>query len=159
MSKRNNKVSTLLSHRWYLVLVLHLSVLNLTLFGQVTLEIWEIQGTGNSSPFIGQEVITNQNVVTAVGSDFFFIQTPSNRSDDNPLTSDGLFIYTGSNPNLQAGDLVNVQGLVVEYEGMTEISGFGLIYEATGTAALPETVVFNNTFPGTLASTYATWNA
>lgn len=154
MSKRNNKVSTLLSHSWYLVLVLHLSVLNLTLFGQVTLEIWEIQGSGNSSPFIGQEVITNQNVVTAVGSDFFFIQTPSNRSDDNPLTSDGLFIYTGSNPNLQAGDLVNVQGLVVEYEGMTEISGFGLIYEATGgTAALPETVVFNNTFPGTLAST------
>ena len=75
MSKRNSKVNTLLEDSRFLMLILGLFGALFTLRGQAELEIWEIQGTGNISPFIGQEVMTNGNVVTAVGEDFFFIQT------------------------------------------------------------------------------------
>lgn len=72
--------------------------------------------------------------------------------DNDFLIFDGLFIYIGFNLNLQVGDLVNVQGLVVEYEGMIEIFGFGFIYEVIGIVVLLEIVVFNNIFLGMLVS-------
>lgn len=115
---------------------------------QPLLEIWEIQGDGLNSPYHGQDVRTENNVVTAIASDFFFIQTPTERSDNNEQTSDGLLVYTGSTPNVNVGDLVNVSGNVVEFGGMTEISGFNVTYTATGqTADLPETVTLTNSFP------------
>ena len=154
MSKRNNKVSTLLDHLRFLPLILFLFSTNLTLFGQPELEIWEVQGSDNISPFLGQLVQVNENVVTAVGDEFFFIQTPTNRSDNDPLTSDGLFIYTGFTPNLSIGQLVNVEGIVREFEGLTEIAGFELSFSATGgTAALPTPTELTATFPGTEANT------
>ena len=135
-----------------LVLFCSLSLqISQTASGQA-LEIWEIQGSGNSSPYLGQLVSTNANIVTATGADFFFIQTPPDRSDNDNTTSDGLFIYTDEFPNVDPGDLVNVSGIVREFEGLTEISGFGLEYELTGgTAELPEPVVLNESFPGTSA--------
>ena len=39
------------------------------------LEIWEIQGAGQASPYDGSIVTTEENVVTAVGTNGFFIQT------------------------------------------------------------------------------------
>ena len=44
-------------------------------------EIWEIQGSGAASPFVGQVVRTEDNIVTALaydaaGANGFFIQTP-----------------------------------------------------------------------------------
>lgn len=153
MSKRNNKVSTLLDHLPALILILFSFSPNLTLLGQPQLEIWEIQGDENVSPFLGQLVQTNQNVVTAVGDEFFFIQTPTDRTDNDPLTSDGLFIYTGFNPGLSVGQLVNVEGIVREFEDLTEISGFELSFSASGgTAPLPDPIVLNSTFPGTEAA-------
>ncbi len=116
------------------------------------LEIWEIQGNGNSSPYLGQSINSANNVVTGVGDSYFFIQTPVERSDNDPLTSDGLFIYTGSFPNVQVGDLVNVTGIVREFEGLTELSGFGLEFESTGaTSGLPDPVQLTNTFPSSSA--------
>ncbi len=153
MSKRNSKVNTLLEDSRFLMLILGLFGALFTLRGQAELEIWEIQGTGNISPFIGQEVMTNGNVVTAVGEDFFFIQTPSERSDNNPQTSDGLFIYTDFDPGLSVGQIVNVRGTVLEFESMTEISGSSLSFSATGTTApLPPAITLDDTFPGTEAS-------
>ena len=93
----------------------------------------------------------SNNVVTAVADDFFFIQTPVQRSDNNENTSDGLFIYTGTFPGLSAGQLVDVSGTIREFEGLTEISGVGLSYQATGnTAPLPPPVVLSNEFPSSL---------
>ncbi|HJS71155.1 MAG TPA: hypothetical protein VJ858_00370, partial [Acidimicrobiia bacterium] len=57
------------------------------------LEIWEIQGTGQFSTFVGQTVRTS-GVVTLIdssGTDAW-IQTPTANSDGDPATSDGILI-------------------------------------------------------------------
>jgi len=56
------------------------------------LEIWEIQGENLFTPYLNQIVEANENVVTVVGDDYFFIQTPTYRSDNNQATSDGIII-------------------------------------------------------------------
>ena len=108
-------------------------------------EIFEIQGSGLSSPFSNRIVTTNDNVVTAVGPDGFFIQTPTERSDNDINTSDGVFVYTGSAPTVSVGDLVHVKGKVVEYYGFTEFTNEAIT--VTGTGVLPSPVVFDETVP------------
>jgi hypothetical protein len=88
-----------------------------------TVEIWEIQGDGMSSPLEGQTVTTVGNVVTAVGSDLFFMQTPDSRADGDPWTSDGIVVYVGAQPTVSVGDLVDVTGNVSEFYEQTEIAG------------------------------------
>ena len=46
----------------------------------------------------GSVVTTTANVVTTLGTDGFFIQTPTARTDGNVYTSDGIFVYTGGAP-------------------------------------------------------------
>jgi hypothetical protein len=87
-----------------------------------TVEIWEIQGDGLSSPLEGQRVTTSDNVVTAVGGDLFFMQTPDSRTDGDPWTSDGIVVYVGATPTVSVGDLVDVTGTVSEYYELTEIT-------------------------------------
>ncbi|MFP5285932.1 MAG: lamin tail domain-containing protein, partial [Thermoanaerobaculia bacterium] len=117
--------------------------------GTPSQEIWQIQGNGTASPYAGQSVTTNGNVVTAVGPDGFFLQTPDARVDADPATSNGLFVFTGSTPGVAAGDVVNVTGNVAEFFDFTEFSG-GLTVTKTGTAAVPAPVTLSP--PGTCGS-------
>jgi uncharacterized protein len=86
------------------------------------LPIGQIQGTGDSSPLVGQ-TITTSGVVTALRSNGFFIQNPP-PGDNNPGTSDGIFVFTSSAPSgaAVAGNLVCVSGTVEEFQGQTEIN-------------------------------------
>ena len=86
-------------------------------------EIFEIQGSGTISVFDDQIVTTENNVVTGVVSNGFFMQTPAERDDNNPATSNGIFLFTGGAPSVAVGDLVNVTGIVQEFFDMTEFSG------------------------------------
>ena len=110
-------------------------------------EIYEIQGDGAASPFDGQVVETNDNVVTTLGTNGFFIQTPTARSDNNVNTSDGIFVFTGSAPAVAVGDLVSVTGLVDEFFGFTEITGDPDIVVGSPGNSLPAPVVFNAGVP------------
>lgn len=114
------------------------------------LEIWEIQGDGAASPFAGQVVTTEGNVVTAVGPEGFFMQTPEGSSDNDIDTSDGIYVFTGPAPDVGVGDIVNVTGEVIEYFDFTEFSNDPTVTVATrggrGTA-LPDPVVFDDTVP------------
>jgi predicted extracellular nuclease len=99
-----------------------------------------IQGTGTTSPFEGQTV-TVSGVVTG---DFqeddgdtrrnlrgFYIQgTP----DGNVESSDGIFVFDGSNPavDVNPGDLVEVRGTVNEYFGETQIEANSVTITGTG---------------------------
>src|SRR5215210_6359584 len=67
-------------------------------------EIFEIQGTGLASPFVGQKVQTLDNVVTGVASNGFFIQTPEARADADVETSNGILVFTTTAPAVQIGD-------------------------------------------------------
>ncbi|WP_199546681.1 endonuclease/exonuclease/phosphatase family protein [Streptomyces sp. N35] len=78
--------------------------------------VHDIQGTTRLSPLEGQQVSEVEGIVTGVrtyGSRGFWIQDPS--PDTDPATSEGVFVYTGSVPTVQAGDAVRVSGTVTEY--------------------------------------------
>jgi predicted extracellular nuclease len=85
------------------------------------MEIWQIQGSGPASPFVGQTVRTENNVVTAKTSNGFFMQTPDARADASDQTSNGIFVFTGAAPSVSVGDQVDVTATVSEFFQLTEL--------------------------------------
>jgi uncharacterized protein len=89
--------------------------------------IFNIQGTGSSSPFVGQTVQTQGVVVGSfLGNNQlngFFIQ--DNTNANNPITtgaSNGIFVAAPSLNSLSVGDLVNLTGSVSENFNRTQIT-------------------------------------
>lgn len=74
--------------------------------------IAQIQGSGATSPLVGQTVIT-QGVVTKLANNGFYMQ--SQTPDADPATSEGIFVFTSSAPTTSVGRLVSVTGTVVEF--------------------------------------------
>ena len=77
-----------------------------------TAAIYQIQGSGSTSPFVGQTVTTS-GVVTKVNSNGFFLQDPA--GDGDPATSDGIFVFTSTAPTVSAGQALTVTGKVSEF--------------------------------------------
>ncbi|HJR07194.1 MAG TPA: lamin tail domain-containing protein [Pyrinomonadaceae bacterium] len=76
--------------------------------------IFNIQGSGMSSPFNGQQVTTN-GIVTGRKTNGYFLQSASD--DGNPNTSNAIFVFTSSAPTgVAIGDAVTVTGTVSEFE-------------------------------------------
>jgi len=92
--------------------------------------IHAVQGSGSTSPLSGQTVSV-EGIVTMISQGpgtllGFFIQEPDALVDADPLTSEGMFIFTNATPaSVQLGDLVRVTGLVTEFgtapNSLTEI--------------------------------------
>jgi len=76
--------------------------------------IHEIQGRSHVSPWRGREVAGVVGLVTSVRERAFTMQTPDGGQDDDPATSEGLFVWVGARPGVTVGDLVAVDGRVVE---------------------------------------------
>lgn len=74
--------------------------------------IYDIQGAGHTSPFVGQRVSV-KGIVTAVDSNGFYFQDAV--GDGNSATSDGIFVFTSSRPTVTVGDEVRVTGSVSEF--------------------------------------------
>ncbi len=74
--------------------------------------IYSIQGSGAKSPFEGQTVVTT-GVVTKVNNNGFFLQDLT--GDANPLTSDGIFVFTSTTPTVSAGQRIQLSGQVAEF--------------------------------------------
>ncbi|OIK26672.1 endonuclease/exonuclease/phosphatase family protein [Streptomyces malaysiense] len=118
-----------------------------------TVRIHDIQGTTRLSPYAGQKVTDVPGIVTATrtyGSSkgFWFQDTTP---DDNPATSEGIFVYTGSTPKVAVGDSVTVTGTVSEYvpggaasggQSVTEITKPTITTVSTGNA-VPAPVVID----------------
>ena len=85
--------------------------------------ICAIQGTGFTSPFVGQFVRTRGLVVADFDQSSrrgFFLQAQS--CDGDSSTSDGIFVYLGERSEVvNTGDEVEISGTVQEYYGLTEI--------------------------------------
>ncbi|MBC6996508.1 ExeM/NucH family extracellular endonuclease [Neolewinella lacunae] len=108
-----------------------------------------VQGSGASSPLIGQTV-TIQGVVvgdfqggSGVGLGGFFVQEEDVDADGNPLTSEGVWVFDSSLPGSTAvavGDVVTVTGVVGEASNLTQINvtgaGASVIVNGT-TSTLP----------------------
>jgi len=89
-----------------------------------TLEIWQVQGSGEENNCNRQRVRLEDNIVTAVGNQGFFIQTPQDRADGDPATSDGLYVLTTRPPSsfgVALGDRVSLEGYMNEYYAQTQI--------------------------------------
>jgi predicted extracellular nuclease len=80
--------------------------------GAEVLPIHQVQGPGPRSPYEGQRV-TVRGVVTGVTAGGFFLQETF--PDQDPATSEGVYVYTGFGPGVAPGDLLEVEGKVVEY--------------------------------------------
>ncbi len=78
------------------------------------LRIHDIQGCSHQSPYRGKEVSDLQGIVTRKVSNGFYIQ--DDQVDDQLCSSEALFVFTGSYPDVLPEDLVIVSGVVDEYQ-------------------------------------------
>jgi predicted extracellular nuclease len=78
--------------------------------------ISEIQGDKNVSQFVDEQVRVT-GIVTARTRTGFFIQTPDDKTDNNPATSEGILVFTRTEPAGEAtiGNLVTLTGTVTEF--------------------------------------------
>ncbi|NEO75285.1 hypothetical protein [Moorena sp. SIO4G3] len=108
--------------------------------------IYDIQGEGHISPFVGQSVATT-GIVTGVASNGFYLQDPY--GDNNDATSDGIFVFTDSTPTVRIGDEVQVSGDVEEFRPsnrsndltLTQITNLTNIRVLSSNNPLPTAVV------------------
>ncbi len=120
---------------------LSVTVSEVLTIGQVQGEVTDnVDGLTFDSPYNGQYV-TIQGVIyektlsrtsSGYNSYGFFIQNSLSTADDNPLTSDGIFVYIGGYSTLrirgggyytpQVGDEVILNGPISEYFHLTELS-------------------------------------
>lgn len=108
----------------------------LTCDTEPTTTIPELQGTGDATPLIGQEVVVSGVVVgdTQAGLDTFHVQDPA--GDGDPATSDAVVVF-GDAVDVALGDEVVVRGTATEFFGLTEISPATTVVCGSG-ATLPE---------------------
>lgn len=103
--------------------------------------IHDIQGTAHRSPLVGQTVSNVPAIITAVGRSGFWMQGP--QPDDNPATSEGIFVFTRTTPVVRTGDQVVVSGTVTEFRPGNEASNLTTteltspVVTVTGSGARP----------------------
>jgi uncharacterized protein len=104
-------------------------------------QIHEIQGSGASSPLAGQSV-TTEGVVTRLTNAGFFMQALV--GDNNPATSDGIFVFTSAAPTVATGQLVRLSGSVAEFSSggatITQITSPTVISANPGYSIAPTPV-------------------
>ncbi|MFO7682254.1 MAG: ExeM/NucH family extracellular endonuclease, partial [Chloroflexota bacterium] len=117
-------------------------------------KIHEVQGNGSASPLVGATVAIEGIVVGdfqdgAAGTNGdlngFHVQEEDADMDADPATSEGIFVFNGSSPavDVQIGDLVRVEGVVSEFNGLTEITSFTGVTVISSGNALPTTSVLS----------------
>ncbi|MBX3053898.1 MAG: endonuclease/exonuclease/phosphatase family protein [Caldilineaceae bacterium] len=82
--------------------------------------IYDIQGDGPETPLAGRD-LNVLGIVTGINALGFYLQDPT--GDDNPATSDGVYVYTARRPAVAVGDCVLVrQAAASEYYEKTELT-------------------------------------
>lgn len=90
--------------------------------------IWAVQGDGPRTPLEGRTVTVEGIVVgdyegAAPALRGFYLQ--SEGGDDDPATSDAVFVFNGDRDDVASGDRVRVRGRAEEFHGQTQISRSG----------------------------------
>lgn len=98
---------------------------------------YTIQGSGTATSLSG--TVTTQGVVVG---DFqgpspalrgFYLQDPV--GDNDPATSDAVFVFNGNNVSVQLGQVVRVTGTLSEYQNQTQLSVTHILQCGTGSVA------------------------
>ncbi|MGW2490729.1 endonuclease/exonuclease/phosphatase family protein [Streptomyces sp. NPDC001606] len=127
-----------------------------------SVRIHDIQGTTRISPYAGQQVTNVPGIVTATraygSSKGFWMQDPN--ADDDPRTSEGVFVFTSSAPKVAVGDSVTVTGTVSEFtpggtssgnQSVTEITKPAVTTVSKGNAVPAPVVLDENSVPDVYA--------
>ncbi|SEC74932.1 hypothetical protein SAMN05216532_2295 [Streptomyces sp. 2231.1] len=127
-----------------------------------SVRIHDVQGTTRISPLAGQKVTDVPGIVTATrtygSSKGFWMQDAT--PDDNPATSEGVFVFTSSTPKAAVGDSVTVTGTVSEYvpggassgnQSLTEITKPVVTTVSSGNAVPAPVVVDRDSVPDAYA--------
>ncbi len=84
--------------------------------------IWALQGAGESSSY-KLKTVTTSGIVTGVFPDLGGLWLQNPLPDDDPSTSEGIFIACGEKvTSLKPGDMINVTGVVREIAAQTQIA-------------------------------------
>ncbi len=106
--------------------------------------IYDIQGSGPTAAITGpvtvQAVVVGDYEGASPALRGFFLQDLS--GDDDPATSDGIFVFNGNNNGVNLGDVVRVTGKAEEYQGQTQISGVTSIINCGTGSVDPVDVLF-----------------
>ncbi|WP_443060907.1 endonuclease/exonuclease/phosphatase family protein [Streptomyces sp. NBC_00448] len=98
-----------------------------------TVKIHDIQGDTRVSPYEGKAISGATGIVTGVrvygSSQGFWFQDPN--PDNDPRTSEGIYVYTSSTPTVSVGDSVSVAGTVSDYYPGGTTSGGQAVTEIT----------------------------
>ena len=119
--------------------------------------IHDIQGGGATSPRTGSAVATT-GIVTGLKVSGFFLQAADGEVDTDPLTSEGIFVFTRTVPGVAVGDSVRVTGEVQEFHSssdptsgsLTEIGGtvgVAVLSHGNGLPAAIDVASFDRTAP------------
>jgi hypothetical protein len=110
--------------------------------------IYEVQGSDLTSPVAGTEVAVEGIVVGDFQNNAslddgelngFYLQDAL--GDDDPATSDGIYIYYASGTlDVEVGDVVRVRGAVSEFSGLTEIT-VAQIWDCESTGSIEATSI------------------
>ncbi|MFD2418342.1 endonuclease/exonuclease/phosphatase family protein [Amycolatopsis pigmentata] len=130
----------------------------------VEAKIHDIQGTTRISPLAGRKVTGVTGIVTALrtfgSARGFWLTDPV--PDNDPRTSEGLFVFTGSTaPGVVVGDSVTLTGTVREYypdnpassvyQSTTELTDPQWTVSSSGNPLPQATIVTPSTVPGEFA--------
>lgn len=82
-----------------------------------------VQGEGDVSPF-AKDSVKVEGIVTGRMAKGFFLQTPDDKVDGNPKTSEGIYVFTKTEPPSEAtvGNLISVSGTVEEFKYNSDAS-------------------------------------
>lgn len=82
-----------------------------------------VQGEGDLSPFVNDSVRI-EGIVTGRMARGFFMQTPDDKTDGDPKTSEGIYVFTKNEPPAEAavGNLVSVTGMIEEFKYENDVA-------------------------------------
>ena len=103
--------------------------------------IFEIQGRGHVSPFNNKIVCGVPGIVTQVAFNGFYMQDGD--GDNDPATSDGIFVFTSTAPTVSVGQQVKVKGTVSEFRPNATVNL--TVTEIGSPVVTPATGLFTNT--------------
>ncbi|HLV77398.1 MAG TPA: ExeM/NucH family extracellular endonuclease [Marinobacter sp.] len=110
--------------------------------GDPAIPMHQIQSAGHSSPLAGKRVtvegILTRDARAKGGFNGFYLQQADDETDNDPATSEALFVYTGKSGGAP-GQRLRVTGTVKEFHGLTELVGVRAL-TVCGTTTLPEPI-------------------
>lgn len=117
--------------------------------GRPATAIADVQGTGPESPLNGRQV-TVEGVITLDsrrhgGFGGFYLQQADAEADQDPATSEALFVYTRKKAG-QTGDRVRVTATVKEFHGLTELVSVRAL-QVCGRGTLPKAAAVDLPWP------------